>query len=78
MPETLYNNIELPEVWPPRDIDPVDFQPMRVPYLNRPFKINFAMPRGDFYSFWAGKDAKGASGGYVAAGGPAYSSNRDL
>ena len=45
---------------------------------NRPIKIRFAMPRGDFYSFWAGKDAGGASGGYVAAGGPAYSSNRDL
>lgn len=45
---------------------------------NRPFKLNFAMPRGDFYAFWVGKDAKGASGGYVAAGGPAYASSRDI
>ncbi|MBP5638095.1 MAG: hypothetical protein J6X55_01350 [Victivallales bacterium] len=45
---------------------------------NRPFKFSFMLNRGDFYSFWIGKDAKGASGGYVAAGGPAYSSNRDI
>ena len=45
---------------------------------DRPFKLRFAMPRGDLYAFWVGKNAKGASGGYVAAGGPAYSSNRDI
>ena len=45
---------------------------------NRPIKLKFAMPRGDFYSFWAGKNLRGASGGYVAAGGPAYSSHKDI
>ena len=45
---------------------------------NRPVKLVFAMPRGDFYSFWTGKNAKGASGGYLAAGGPGYSSSRDV
>ena len=44
----------------------------------RPFKLDFAMSRGDFFAFWVGKDAKGASGGYVAAGGPAYASARDI
>jgi hypothetical protein len=32
--EKLYNGIVLPEVWPPRDIDPKDTAPMAVPYLN--------------------------------------------
>ena len=46
MSEKLYNNIELPEVWPPRNIDPNDFQPMRVPYLaNPPAVINIDVGR---------------------------------
>ena len=36
MSETLYNGIKLPEEWPPKDINPYDFQPMRVPYLSNP------------------------------------------
>ncbi len=36
MPEILYNGIELPDPWPPRGTDPNCFQPMRVPYLEKP------------------------------------------
>ncbi|MCC7087092.1 MAG: hypothetical protein IT427_18990, partial [Pirellulales bacterium] len=34
--ERLYNGIVLPEEWPPRNIDPRDVEPMRVPYLESP------------------------------------------
>jgi len=35
----LYNGIRLPEVWPPRDQDPADLGPMRVPYLENPPEV---------------------------------------
>jgi predicted neuraminidase len=38
-PETLYNGIELPDVWPPRFRDPKSVEPMDVPYLRRPPKV---------------------------------------
>ena len=44
----------------------------------RPFRLCFKMGRGDLYSFWTDKNGKGASGGYVAAGGPAFSGSRDM
>ena len=44
----------------------------------RPFRLCFKMNRGDLYSFWTDKNGKGASGGYVAAGGPAFSGSRDV
>ncbi len=34
--EQLYNGIVLPEVWPPRDLDPESDEPMPVPYLDHP------------------------------------------
>ncbi len=35
--ELLYNGIRLPDNWPPRDIDPGNYEPMNIPYLrNRP------------------------------------------
>ncbi|WP_050026343.1 hypothetical protein [Verrucomicrobium sp. BvORR034] len=37
--ETLYNNIELPDVWPPRDRDASSLEPMRVPYLQHPPQV---------------------------------------
>jgi hypothetical protein len=37
--ELLYNGIRLPEVWPPRDINPRDTEPMRVPYLESPPRV---------------------------------------
>lgn len=39
MGELLYNGIRLPEEWPPRDIDPRNTEPMRVPYLESPPKV---------------------------------------
>jgi hypothetical protein len=37
--ERLYNGIVLPELWPPRNIDPGDESPMPVPYLDHPPEI---------------------------------------
>jgi hypothetical protein len=37
--ERLYNGIQLPEDWPPRDIDPKSDEPMPVPYLDHPPKV---------------------------------------
>ncbi|HYW81105.1 MAG TPA: hypothetical protein VE890_16100, partial [Thermoguttaceae bacterium] len=37
--ERLYNGIVLPEHWPPRTIDPVDTDPMPVPYLDDPPEV---------------------------------------
>ena len=34
--ERLYNGIVLPDVWPPRDVNPKDAAPMSVPYLKHP------------------------------------------
>ena len=34
--EVLYNNIRLPCVWPPRNMDPASYEPMPVPYLTHP------------------------------------------
>ncbi len=37
--ETLYNGIVLPEVWPPRHLDPASDEPMPVPYLEHPPEV---------------------------------------
>lgn len=37
--ETLYNNIVLPDAWPPRDMDARSLEPMRVPYLQHPPQV---------------------------------------
>lgn len=37
---------------------------------NRPVKFRFVMDDGALYSFWVSDDPLGASGGYLAAGGP--------
>ena len=44
----------------------------------RPARFRFKLHCGTFYSFWVSKDANGKSGGYLAAGGPAYKGLRDL
>jgi len=44
----------------------------------RPVRFRFKLHCGTFYSFWVSKDANGKSGGYLAAGGPAYKGLRDL
>jgi hypothetical protein len=37
--ERLYNGIQLPEEWPPHDIDTQSDEPMPVPYLDHPPKV---------------------------------------
>jgi hypothetical protein len=39
--------------------------------------FRFQLKKGSFYAFWVSPDASGASYGYVAAGGPGFTSNRD-
>jgi hypothetical protein len=36
------------------------------------------LKNGCLYAFWVAPEPSGASRGYVAAGGPGFSSNRDL
>jgi hypothetical protein len=38
----------------------------------KPVRLRFTLKNGSLYSFWVSPDESGASGGYVAAGGPAY------
>lgn len=40
----------------------------------QPVRIQFSLKHGELYSFWVSALESGASGGYVAAGGPAYKS----
>lgn len=42
----LYNGIELPEYWPPKNIDMTSDEPMRIPYLeNKPDVIDISVGR---------------------------------
>ena len=47
-------------------------------FAGRPVRFRFRLDCGTLYSFWVSKDAAGRSGGYLAAGGPAYRGLRDL
>lgn len=40
--------------------------------------LQFRLDRGDLYAFWITDSPEGKSGGYLAAGGPAYSGARDV
>jgi hypothetical protein len=44
----------------------------------KPVRFRFALTSGRLYAFWVAAAASGESGGYVAAGGPAFSGPRDL
>ncbi len=44
----------------------------------RPVRLRFALTSGRLYAFWVSSAASGASGGYVAAGGPAFNGPRDV
>ena len=44
----------------------------------RPVRFVFRMDRGDLFAFWVSANAAGASGGYLAAGGPGITATRDL
>ncbi|MDP2388892.1 MAG: glycosyl hydrolase family 32, partial [Acidobacteriota bacterium] len=41
-------------------------------------RFRFILTRGRLYSFWVSASATGASGGYVAAGGPGFRAGRDV
>ena len=42
-----------------------------------PVRFRFILENGDLYSFWVSPSVKGESNGYVAGGGPGYTSNID-
>lgn len=44
----------------------------------RVIRIRFELIAADLYAFWVSADRSGKSGGYVAAGGPAYPGPRDI
>jgi hypothetical protein len=43
----------------------------------KPVRLRFHLRKGSLYSFWVTPDASGASHGYVAAGGPGFTSTTD-
>jgi len=45
---------------------------------HQPVRFRFHLKNGRLYAFWVSPESAGASRGYVAAGGPGFSSNRDL
>lgn len=44
---------------------------------NKPVRFRFHLTNGQFYAFWVSPDERGASNGYVAAGGPGLTGPRD-
>jgi hypothetical protein len=44
----------------------------------RPVRLRFVSSGGGLFAFWVSRWATGESGGYVAAGGPAFSASRDV
>lgn len=42
-----------------------------------PVRFRFRLENGSLYSFWVSQDPSGASGGYVGAGGPGFTSSID-
>jgi hypothetical protein len=44
---------------------------------NRPVRLRFDMTGGSLFAFWVSRAESGASGGFVAAGGPAFKGARD-
>jgi hypothetical protein len=44
---------------------------------NRPVRFKFSVKNGSLYAFWVSTDPNGASHGYVAAGGPGFTSDID-
>lgn len=47
------------------------------PLADTPVRFRFHLKNGRLYSFWVSPDTSGASYGYVAGGGPGFTSNRD-
>ena len=87
----VYNHptkaFDAPVMWPETDLErEVDTSKAEIVWkggnlaslAGRPVRFRFKLHCGTFYSFWVSKDANGKSGGYLAAGGPAYKGLRDL
>ena len=51
--------------------------PDLAPLTTQPVRLRFHLRNGSLFSFWISPAATGASHGYVAAGGPGYTSNVD-
>jgi hypothetical protein len=45
---------------------------------NQPVRFRFHLKNGKLYAFWVSPEPSGVSRGYVAAGGPGFSGNRDI
>jgi hypothetical protein len=43
----------------------------------QPVRFRFYLQQGDLYAFWVSRAATGSSAGYVAAGGPGFTTNQD-
>lgn len=43
----------------------------------QPVRFRFTLRNGDLYAFWVSPSTAGESNGYVAGGGPGFTSNRD-
>jgi hypothetical protein len=63
------NGTKLPVIWGEGDLSGL---------AGKPLRLRFHLKQGRLYSFWSASDAGGASGGYVAAGGPGFDGPRDL
>jgi hypothetical protein len=46
-------------------------------FSGKPVRFRFHLEDGELYAFWVTLDEKGASNGYVGAGGPAFDGVRD-
>ncbi len=44
---------------------------------NKPVRFEFKLEKGKLYAFWVSRDESGRSDGYVAGGGPGFTSNID-
>lgn len=47
-------------------------------FAGKPVRFRFHLANGSLYSFWMSADERGASNGYVAAGGPDFAGVRDV
>jgi len=47
-------------------------------WAGKPVRVRFQLSNGQLYSFWVIDDERGASNGYVGAGGPDFSGVRDV
>jgi hypothetical protein len=45
--------------------------------IGKPVRFRFHLRDGQLFAFWVSSRETGAGGGYVAAGGPGFTSDRD-